>query len=119
MQKCYCYSNGKNIYPEEIEYYLNASPLVKECIVLGVNYKGDKETYVNAKLLPDIEAFKEYLNKDDISDTDIKKEFKKLISEVNKKLPNYKHIKDFKVVENEFEKTTTQKIKRFGNNLSM
>lgn len=111
--------NGKNIYPEEIEYYLNASPLVKECIVLGVNYKGDKETYVNAKLLPDIEAFKEYLNKDDISDTDIKKEFKKLISEVNKKLPNYKHIKDFKVVENEFEKTTTQKIKRFGNNLSM
>ena len=49
----------------------------------------------------------------------IKKEFKKLISEVNKKLPNYKHIKDFKVVENEFEKTTTQKIKRFGNNLSM
>lgn len=69
--------------------------------------------------MPDIEAFKEYLNKDDISDTDIKKEFKKLISEVNKKLPNYKHIKDFKVVENEFEKTTTQKIKRFGNNLSM
>ena len=85
----------------------------------GIIYKGDKETYVNAKILPDIEAFKEYLNKDDISDTDIKKEFKKLISEVNKKLPNYKHIKDFKVVENEFEKTTTQKIKRFGNNLSM
>ena len=64
--------------------------------------------------MPDIEAFKGYLNKDDISDTDIKKEFKELISEVNKKLPNYKHIKDFKVVENEFEKTTTQKIKRFS-----
>ena len=41
------------------------------------------------------------------------------ISTVNKKLPNYKHIKDFKVVEKEFEKTTTQKIKRFGDNLSM
>lgn len=111
--------NGKNIYPEEIEYYLNASPLVKECIVIGVNYKDDKETYVNAKLLPDIDAFKLYLNKEEILNTDIKKEFKKLITEVNNKLPNYKHIKDFKVVETEFEKTTTQKIKRFGNNLSM
>ena len=69
--------------------------------------------------MPDVEAFKEYLNKDDITDADIKSEFKKLVTEVNKKLPNYKHIKDFKVVENEFEKTTTQKIKRFGNNLSM
>lgn len=111
--------NGKNIYPEEIEYYLNASPLVKECIVIGVNHKDDKETYINAKLLPDMEAFKEHLNKDEISDSDINAEFKNLISTVNKKLPNYKHIKDFKVVEKEFEKTTTQKIKRFGDNLSM
>ena len=111
--------NGKNIYPEEVEYYLNTSPLVKECIVIGVNYKDDNETYVNAKLLPDIDAFKEYLNKAEISNADIEKEFRNLIFEVNKKLPNYKHIKDFKIVEKEFEKTTTQKIKRFGNNLSM
>ena len=59
------------------------------------------------------------LNLIEISDSDINAEFKNLISTVNKKLPNYKHIKDFKVVEKEFEKTTTQKIKRFGDNLSM
>lgn len=111
--------NGKNIYPEEIEYYLNESPLVAECIVLGVNYENDRETYVNAKILPNIDAFKEFLNKDDISETEIKKEIKSLVSEVNKKLPNYKHIKNFKIVNEPFEKTTTQKIKRFGNNLSM
>lgn len=111
--------NGKNIYPEEIEYYLNESPLVAECIVLGVNYENDRETYVNAKILPNIDAFKEVLNKDDITETDINKEIKNLISEVNKKLPNYKHIKNFKIVKEPFEKTTTQKIKRFGNNLSM
>lgn len=111
--------NGKNIYPEEMEYYLNESPLVEECIVIGVNYENDRETYVNAKILPSKEGFKEFLGKENISDSDVNKEIKKLISEVNKKLPNYKHIKNFKIVDEPFEKTTTQKIKRFGNNLSM
>jgi len=111
--------NGKNIYPEEIEYYLNESPLVEECIVIGVNYENDRETYVNAKILPNKESFKELLNKNKIADEDINAEIKKLISEINKKLPNYKHIKNFKIVNEPFEKTTTQKIKRFGNNLSM
>ena len=111
--------NGKNIYPEEIEYYLNDNPLIEECIVIGVNYENGRETYVNAKILPNKEAFKEFLNKKEISDSDINKEIKKIISEVNKKLPNYKHIKNFKIVNEPLEKTTTQKIKRFGNNLSM
>ena len=111
--------NGKNIYPEEIEYYLNENPLISECIVIGVNYENDRETYVNAKILPNIDAFKEYLNKSDITNIDLNKEIKKIISEVNKKLPNYKHIKNFKLLKEPLEKTTTQKIKRFGNNLSM
>ena len=111
--------NGKNIYPEEIEYYLNESPLVAECIVIGVNYENDRETYVNAKILPDIDQFKELLGKSKVSEDDINVEIKKLISEINKKLPNYKHIKNFKIVKEPLEKTTTQKIKRFGNNLSM
>ena len=50
---------------------------------------------------------------------DIKKEFKKLISEVNKKLPNYKHIKSFVIRDKEFEKTTTQKVKRYGDNVKV
>lgn len=111
--------NGKNIYPEEIEYYLNESPLVSECIVIGVNYENDRETYVNAKILPNLDYFKESLNKEDITDSDINKEIKNVIAEINKKLPNYKHIKNFKIVKEPLEKTTTQKIKRFGNNLSM
>lgn len=111
--------NGKNIYPEEIEYYLNESPLVSECIVIGVNYENDRETYVNAKILPNLDYFKEFLNKENITDDDINKEIKNLITEINKKLPNYKHVKNFKIVKEPLEKTTTQKIKRFGNNLSM
>ena len=38
------------------------------------------------------------------------------IQKINAKIPNYKHIKGFKIVDQELEKTTTQKIKRYGNN---
>ncbi len=111
--------NGKNIYPEEIEYYLNENPLIEECIVVGANYENDDETYVSAKILPNKDAFKEFLEKVEVSDSEINKEIKKIISDVNKKLPNYKHIKNFKIVDKPLEKTTTKKIKRFGSNLSM
>ena len=111
--------NGKNIYPEEIEYHLNQNPLIAECIVIGVNDKSDKGLSVTAKILPNIDEFKKYLNKNKIDNSDINNEIKKIISEVNEKLPNYKHIKDYKILEEPLEKTTTQKIKRFGNNLSM
>ena len=104
---------------KEIEYYLNESPLVSECIVLGDKPKGDKETYVTAKIYPNKDYIKEILNKEDLSEDDIKKEIKTLVSDINKKLPNFKHIKNFKIVKEPLEKTTTQKIKRFGNNLSI
>lgn len=38
------------------------------------------------------------------------------IQKINAKIPNYKHIKGFKIVDKELEKTTTQKIKRYGSN---
>ncbi len=111
--------NGKNIYPEEIEYYLNESPLISECIVLGDKHDGDLETYVSAKILPNKEYFKEFLNKENVTEKEMDVEIKKLIADVNKKLPNFKHIKNYKLLSEPLEKTTTQKIKRFGNNLSM
>lgn len=110
--------NGKNIYPEEIEYYLDQNSLIAECIVIGVNNNKDKETLVCAKILPNIDEFKKVFG-DKIEKKVIEQEIKKIVSEVNNRLPNYKHIKDYKILEEPLEKTTTQKIKRFGNNLSM
>ncbi|MBO4815961.1 MAG: AMP-binding protein [Clostridia bacterium] len=111
--------NGKNIYPEEIEYHLDQNPLIAECIVIGSHKEGDKTLSVNAKILPNIDEFKKYLGKDDINKDEIEKEIKNIVAAVNNKLPNYKHIKNYKILEEPLEKTTTQKIKRFGNNLSM
>ena len=50
-------------------------------------------------------------------EAEIKKIISDVISNVNKKMPTYKHIKNFVIRDKEFEKTTTKKIKRYGNNL--
>ena len=109
--------NGKNIYPEEIESYLNDSPLISEVLVTGIQKENDDETYVNAQIFPDIEAIKEYLKGTVPTKEEIKKVINDVVASVNSKIPNYKHIKDIIIRDKEFEKTTTQKIKRYGKNM--
>ncbi len=111
--------NGKNIYPEEVEYYLNDNPLISEALVLGIHKENDDETYINAQIYPNIEAITEYLKGSVPTKEEIWKVVSDCVSAVNKKLPNYKHIKSFGIREKEFEKTTTQKIKRYGDNMKL
>lgn len=111
--------NGKNIYPEELEYYLNDSPLISEAIVLGIQKEDDDETYVNAQIFPNIEAITKYLKGSVPTKEEIRKIMSDIVKSVNSKLPNYKHIKSFGIRDEEFEKTTTQKIKRYGKNLEI
>lgn len=109
--------NGKNIYPEEVEHYLNTNPLISEALVLGIQKDDDDETYINAQIYPNFEAISEYLKSSVPTTAEIKKVISDVVSSVNKKLPNYKHIKSFIIRDKEFEKTTTQKIKRYGDNM--
>lgn len=109
--------NGKNIYPEEIESYLNDNPLISESLVLGIQKDNDDETYVNAQIFPNMEAISEYLKGTVPTKEEIKKLISDVVSTVNGKIPNYKHIKNFVIRDKEFEKTTTQKIKRYGDNV--
>ena len=111
--------NGKNIYPEEIEYYLNDNPLISESLVLGIKHENDDETYISAQIFPNIEAIKDSLNGITPSKEEVHKIISNIIKSVNSNLPNYKHIKSFNIRDEEFEKTTTQKIKRFGNNMKI
>ena len=111
--------NGKNIYPEEIESYLNESPLISESLVIGIHKENDDETYVNAQIFPNKEAITEYLKGTVPTKEEIKKVISDVIANVNSKIPNYKHIKDFAIRDSEFEKTTTQKVKRYGNNMKI
>ena len=111
--------NGKNIYPEEVEYYLNDNPLISESLVLGIKKDNDDETYINAQIYPNMEAIKESLKGSIPTKEELWKIISDIVNSVNKKLPNYKHIKNFVIRDQEFEKTTTQKVKRYGNNMKI
>ncbi len=111
--------NGKNIYPEEIELYINKIPEVKESMVYGKSpekgsKKEDKELIITAKVIPNHEKIKEMHG--DISEKEIYDIIWKSIKEVNKKLTSYKAVKILELKEGEFEKTSTMKIKRYKEN---
>lgn len=76
--------NGKNIYPEEVEYYLNDNPLISEALVLGIHKENDDETYINAQIYPNIQAITEYLKGSVPTKEEIWKMMSDAVSNVNK-----------------------------------
>lgn len=106
--------SGKNVFPEEIEDIINRSPFVLESVVYGENDVKHDEI-IAAKIVPDTEAFIEYADSKmiEINDDLIHDVISNEIESVNKQLTSYKKIVRFHIQENEFEKTTTQKIKRY------
>lgn len=106
--------DGKNVFPEEIEDILHRSPFILEVLVAGEKSAKHDEV-ITAQIVTDAETFIEYSN---IHNTPITKDLiHQIVSEeikkANKELPVYKQIRKFMVREKEFEKTTTQKIKRY------
>lgn len=101
--------NGKNVFPEEVEYYLLKSPYIKEVVVRGED-DGDKDLAVTAEIFCDAAALKEA---GDPSGEDLRALIKKEIDKANDMMPLYKRVKRFTLRDTEFAKTTTQKIKRW------
>ncbi len=96
-------NNGKNVFPEEIENYLLRVPYIMEAVVRGIKEDGREvgllaEVYLNPEMTEGMENIEETLKKD--------------ICEATKELPIYKKIADIKIRDKEFDKTTTNKIKR-------
>lgn len=101
-------SNGKNVYPEEIENELVATPGVTDIIVYeGQSKRGMEHNAIVAEIFPD----KDYIEKNGI--TDIKAHLQKYINEYNKTAVSYKKIAILKVREEDFPKNTLRKIMRF------
>ncbi len=98
--------NGKNIYPEEIENYILSIPYVQEVVVKAKKNKNGQEVSLLAEV---------FLNEEKVNEMkaeNIKEILKKDIFEACKELPAYKRITDIEIRKTEFEKTTTNKIKR-------
>ncbi len=101
-------SNGKNVYPEEIEGYLARIPYIKEAVVYAPLEAGLSEIKLVAEIFVD-EAFSKERTKEEV-----KTRLTQDIAEVNKGLPGYKQIHEFSLRDREFEKTTKKSIKRFA-----
>lgn len=105
--------NGKNIFPEEVEAYLNESPLIKECLVYGKEVEGEIEPRVCAKIVPDYDFIRNSTGKFNLSAEEIRKMIGDEVKKANRKMPTYKAVKQFDIQETELAKTTTHKIKRY------
>lgn len=108
--------NGKNIYPEEIETLLGRCQHIKESIVFGKDDEVYGDVVVSATIVPDMEKIQEEFTDKPLSPEEIRELIHKEVKEVNKSLVTYKYIKDFNLREEEFEKTTSKKIKRYAEN---
>ena len=105
--------NGKNIYPEEIELMLSKIPEIKESMVYGKEEEGNKELIITARVIPNYDEIKAKYGKD-ISEENVRNIIWEEIKKVNRSLTSYKAIKSLEIKNDEFEKTTTMKIKRFA-----
>ncbi len=107
-------ANGKNVFPEELEDLLNRSPYIQESMVYG-KAVSDYHEKIEAQIVVDGEALiarAESKNRE-ITGEWVRELIQREINKVNKQLTSYKRIQNFIVREEEFAKTTTQKIKRY------
>lgn len=95
-------SGGENIYPDNIESLINAQDFVVESLVVP------EDRSLTAIVRLDIKA----LNKT-FKDIDIQDFLEKIRSEVNQKLASFSRIHRIKLQETPFERTPTEKIKRY------
>lgn len=102
-------SNGKNVYPEEIEADIQKIEGVAEVVVYAgeSRVQKDKITIV-AEIYPDSDLLK------DLGVTDMQEYFEKHVKELNAKMPHYKAVKRVKLRDTEFKKNTSRKITRFN-----
>ena len=101
--------NGKNVYPQELEFLISKLTYVAECMVFARN-ESNTDTAIVAKIVYN----KEVMEKDypDTKKEDYEKIIWKDVKEINKTLPTFKHIKKVIVTDEPMIKTTTQKVKR-------
>ena len=102
--------NGKNVYPQEIEFLINKLPYVTESLVYQ-REKDKTDTMLCAKIVYDKDIIKESFGEK--TEKEYKDNIWEEIKEINKQLPVFKHIKKITITTEPLIKTTTQKVKRY------
>ncbi len=99
-------TNGKNVFPEEIENYIAAIPYVAEVVVYALRNEHGLEDSLCAEIFLSEEKIQELGIEDPAA------AIKEDVARAVEPLPHYKRIAKIKLRDTEFEKTTTNKIRR-------
>jgi len=104
-------ASGENIYPEDIESVINNHKLIVESLVV------EEDGYLVAKVLVDIEELEKSIEHIKSVFEDKREKHKiwtqHLKQEINSKLNRVSQINRVDIMDEPFEKTASQKIKRF------
>ena len=99
-------SNGKNVFPEEIEEHLSSIPSILESVVL-TRENDAGEQIITAIVVPNMDILA------DKTKEEVYAEIKSAVNGVNKNLPSFKQVRKIEVRYEPFERTTSKKIQRF------
>lgn len=103
--------NGKNIFPEEVEFYLTESEYIEEALVHGIDGLRNDDVIIKAEIFPNYPLFEN--ENPEVSEDYVEEKIGEIIEKINDTVPKYKRIKRYYIRKTEFEKTTTKKIKRY------
>src|SRR5450631_394574 len=102
-------SNGKNVYPEEIESYYLKSPYIKEIGVMALESEpgNPASDRLYGVIVPDFDLLKErrIVNAKEVIRFDIEG--------ISAKIPSTKRIASYEIWQDPLPRTTTRKLKRF------
>jgi long-chain acyl-CoA synthetase len=101
-------SNGKNVYPEEIEAHYLKSPFIKEIAVMGLEGKpGEERDRLYAVIVPNFDELKKrkIVNAKEVIRFDIEG--------LSPQIATTKRISSYEIWQDDLPRTTTRKIKRF------
>ena len=105
-------ATGENVYPEEIEEYINGNRFIEDSMVFP--HRSEEGENVGIQILPAAEEIEEHFGREP-SHEELEVFFKEEINEMNQSLPVYKRIRDVFVRREDFVRTTTKKIRRQDN----
>lgn len=101
-------SNGKNIYPEEVEAHYLKSPYIKELAVMGLEGKpGGGGDRLHAVIVPNFDALrqKQIVNAKEVIRFDVEG--------LSQQIASTKRIGSYEIWQEDLPRTSTRKIKRF------
>ena len=105
--------NGKNVYPEELEYQLSLSPYIAESFVFSSTQSGESDISIVASIRPDMELIRGE-STEDPSDEEIKRILWDEVDKINETAPLYRKIKKVILRKTDFVKNTSNKLVRFA-----